>query len=360
MLVAIASNLIGLGRFELMSQLDFHRQQLNEFLDNWQPPVLLNNWLVIERRIRTWWGAYKLWEKQDTFDTAFHEDRMTVRTFEADFDKQVNKKFDKIQIEAKNRFMADSNYTALTAAERATHHQIFNETDVAKSYRADRGIDSSAFAVPGNFTSRERKYEMGLHDLSASLLNHSYSIFDQVHNKANGAHYSLLPLSNEADQEVIYKLTQYAKDRITFPQLYPMVRGYRAEMTRLKLAQDFDMAIGYTAITTPHPPNECGGQRLQYKLRYGLAATTTVAGVVGPVAVTPALYNTKRQAARSFKQILLTRPGKKNEVLIAVRQHAGPFPVYAVRNGNVLQCYDIVEGQMKPNGKTISSNGQMT
>ena len=152
----------------------------------------------------------------------------------------------------------------------------------AQKYHAKRGIDSSPFAVPSNFATREKKYEEGLHDLSASILNHNNPILDQVHNSGHGAHYSFLPLSEEEDQEVIFTLTRYAKTRIPFPLLYPKVRGFRAEMTRVKLAQDYDMAVGYSAIPAVLPSIEGSGAHLAFKLRYGLGNTTTVAGQTRP------------------------------------------------------------------------------
>ncbi len=103
------------------------------------------------------------------------------------------------------------------------HDKIFHKTDEAQKYRANRGIDSSAFANPANFASRETKYDAGLHDLSASLLNPGLSIFDQIHNsdqggklnfkkeEIEGAHFSFLPLSKEEDQLMLYKLIQCAK-----------------------------------------------------------------------------------------------------------------------------------------------------
>jgi hypothetical protein len=47
-----------------------------------------------------------------------------------------------------------------------------------------------------------------------------------------------------------------------------------------------------------------------------------------------------------------------NEIVIAMRQHAGPFPVYAVYDNGTLRCFDIVNGQMvlQP-GQTISAIG---
>lgn len=62
------------------------------------------------------------------------------------------------------------------------------------------------------------KYAAGLHDLSASLLNKDVSIFDQIHNKEDGAHSAFLPLTEEKDQELLFNLILCAKK---VPALYP-------------------------------------------------------------------------------------------------------------------------------------------
>ena len=95
-----------------MSQLEYHRQELNKFLNRWEPAFLANNWLPIERAIDNWWQSYKQWEKQDTFDKAFQDDRMTVRSFPAGFEDQRAKEFTTLNIEA-DRYFADSQYTRL-------------------------------------------------------------------------------------------------------------------------------------------------------------------------------------------------------------------------------------------------------
>jgi hypothetical protein len=77
------------------------------------------------------------------------------------------------------------------------------------------------------------------------------------------------------------------------------------------------------------------------------------------VNVTAELYRARQLAALNFKSILGIRDAK-NEIVIAIRRHMGPFPVYAVRQSGQLKCYDIVEKTMKFNGKTISSAGVMS
>ena len=160
---------------------------------------------------------------------------------------------------------------------------------------------------------------------------------------------------------MLHNLDLMAKQlREMVPALQVKVRGCKAAMTRVKLAQEYDMGVGYSAIKAPKAKADADGYR--YKLRYGLVSTTTVLNEQQQsesVWVDAARYAARQQEALRFKSILGKRDAK-NEIVIAIRHHAGPFPVYAVREGNVLKCYDIVNGDMKENGKTISENGVMT
>jgi hypothetical protein len=277
----------------------------------------------------------------------------------------VRKKFDSISVATYNktlretevRIFADNQYTRLGKDALNAHDRIFHKTDEAGHYHANRGIDSSAFANPENFASREKKYEAGLHDLSASLLNPKLSIFAQIHNSEDGAHFSFLPLSKEEDQGVLFSLIRCGKAlKGRLPELSNLVRDYRAAMTRVKLADEFDMAINYSARPKANP-----GTGPAYTLRYGLGKLTTITGPAGQqtVAVTPAIYAARQQAALKFKSILGKRD-EKNEIVIAIRKHAaGTFPVYATRAGDVLMCYTIRGDEMLLNGKTITSTGVM-
>jgi hypothetical protein len=353
---------------ENSEQLKIHRENLTKYLDL-GATLFRHHWTAVEPLIDKWWDAYKVWEANDTFDKAFRKKRMTVRTFpggDKGFAEQVSKNFgagtislasyDKKTRDTEVRVFADSQYTPLGAEALKEHDRVFHKTDEKSNYMAQRGIDSSAFANPDNFATRETKYAAGLHDLSASLLNPELSIFDQIHNTDKDAHFSFLPLSKEEDQYVLFTLTQYAKTEHLLPALYNKVRRYRAEMTRVKVANEFDMGIVYSAV-----PVADHGAGPAYKLRYGLGKKTTITGPQGQetVMVTPQIYAARRQAAIKFKSIVGIRDGK-NEVVIAIRRHAGRFPVYAVRNGDHLECYNIVNGGMAPDGRRISSNGVMT
>jgi len=352
------------------------------------PAHIQSRWRVVEPLMDQWFTTYKMWERHDGFNTAYCDRRMSVRTFPGpnpekltSFDDQVNKYFARGSISLKNgqevRVYADGSYTPIVDPQAITRHdRAFHNSNEKDKYWAQRGIDSSYFADPANFAERNTKYELGLHDLSASLLNPKLSIFDQVHNSDVGAHFSFLPLSKEEDQLLLYKMVQCAKPlKTTLAQFHNKVRDFRAKITRVKLANEFDMAVGYSAVPVANPVRGTPA----YKLRYGLTSMTTVIGPNGQesVAVTPQLLERRRQTALRFKSILGIRDAK-NEIVIAIRQHAGPFPVYAIRTRNdELECYTIGEVQVQAvddegtnytymkktmalNGRRISKMGWMT
>lgn len=133
----------------------------------------------------------------------------SVRTFAKKFERQYQKKFDTIDIVGTNRIRPDSSYQAVFSRGKQTEHgKAFRDPQETKWYHANRGLDSSAFADPSNFVSRQKKYENGLHDLSASLLNKDIGLFDQIHNKEEGAFFAFLPLPEMEDQALLYKLTR--------------------------------------------------------------------------------------------------------------------------------------------------------
>ena len=373
-------------------QLALHRNQLNDQLIQGAGRVR-DNWLAVNALIESWWTVFQDWETKDTFNDAFAESRMSVRTFDAGFMKQVSKEFkpgtisvtstEKDHVEV--RMFADSKYGSIEGDGAQQHDARFRGPVESLKYQAQRGIDSSKFADPENFKTRDTKYAAGLHDLSASLLNPGVSIFNQIHHHGNKTHFAFLPLCEQEDQELVFNLTQCAKElNLTLPALHDRVRTLRASVTRVKLANEFDMGIGYSAMPVPDWENKVGkpaprgtgiGPKYKpaapvpaYKLRYGLGLFTTIIGPQGQqtVRVTPEIYAARQNAARHFKSILGIRvgEGQKNEIVIAVRKHRGAFPVYAIREGDVLNCYDIADNKdaktMKLNKKSISSAGVMT
>ena len=121
------------------------------------------------------------------------------------------------------------------------------------------------------------------------------------------------------------------------------------------------MGVGYIAF-----PCEDKDEKPQFNLRYGLGNKTKLTKEdyedgnypelgkhVRLVPVTPEIYQKRQKSALRFKSIL-DDVSTTNEMIIAMRQHSGNFPVYAVRNGNKLVCFKINDkGEKQEN-----TNGQ--
>ena len=334
-----------------MSELDTYRNVLNEKImvhRDEAPNVIKADWTNAQMWIDNWWKAYKAWERQDAFNTAVKDDRMTMRSFGSNFDGQVNKEIAKITIATPSRFYSNTQYGGLSPQDRQKHDDEFKKL----TFKAKRGIDAKAFMEPQNFQTRAAKYELGLHDLSVKLLVKDSDIKAQSHHAAQPApHFCFVPLSKGEDQEVIFKLGLYAKVlRNVLPAFYDLIHRYRTKMSRVKVANDYDMGTGYHAIPVANP-----GTDPAYKLRYGLGNTIKVRGG-GLIPRTLQIYR-DRQRDYFYHRANIARLG--NEIVVAFRRHAGPFPIYAVWEKDYLQCFTIDENSkmVTTTGKTISHKG---
>jgi len=314
-----------------------------------------NNWVEAHRLIKNWWDAYKEWEeKEDTFNAAVQDNRMTMRSFGSDFDTQVRK--------TKPVGIGDSRFYGNWAAsgrrevlDPAAHKTAYADMDLPQH---KRGIDTSAYANPANFASRKARYDAGLHDLSVKLVVPGSDLKASSHHAAQPTpHFVFLPLSQGEDQYVIYKLIQCAKalKKDGKPDLDTLVRTYRGLMTRVKLASDYDMGTGYGA--TPTPNRDDG---LEYKVTYGLGGTLKERGKKVPPPTTKTRLQERQQMYFKRRADIVKYGG--NEVVIAMRQHKGGFPVYAVYvpgSPPFFQCFTIdANGRMvTTTGKTITANG---
>lgn len=336
------------------------RQLLNEALLCTKAEDVPGQWLSIKPLITEWWSAYKRWEAQDTFKDAYVEGRMTVRSFKSTFETEVHKQIPRGTLKTPvEKFFADSQRNPLSQNEGMRHLTAFEAPSEHQKYWQDRGLDSSAFAKPSNFISREVKYAHGLHDLSASLIKPGKPLDKQLFSAGDGVHLSFVPLSKEEDQLLMWKLTGLAKRlQGLVPDFYSLVRGYRAKMTRIKLARDYDIGTGFTVTPVANP-----GNGPQYKLKYGVGTTVKVKGVIAPKQISVEeqmrLQGSLQQDQMKFRQILQTVSMDKKqvtEIVIALREHNGPFPVYAVldQTRRVCDCFEIVGGQKRLNGRTIS------
>jgi hypothetical protein len=343
------------------------RIKLNEALACTPTEEIPAQWSGIKPLIVEWWTCYKRWEAQDTFKKAYDEKRMTVRAFKADFDREVHKKLAQSDFSvAPSRIFADSKRTELDEKTQFQHSDAMRDPAARPKYWQDRGIDSTEFAKPANFVSRDAKYTKGLHDLSASLVKPNKPLNLQLFYSGDGQNLAFVPLSKEEDQQVIWKLTVLAKGlQAKLVDFYTLIRGYRAEMTRIKIARDYDLGAGFIASPIANP-----GNGPSYRLKYGLGTTIKVTGKKFPIDLSlvdqQKLQVSLHLEAMNFKRILKTASmdtGQVNEIVIALRKHAGPFPVYAKLRIDLgyCECYDIVADRPVWNGHRISiANGTVT
>ncbi len=188
-----------------------------------------------------------------------------------------------------------------------------------------------------------RKTELGLHDLSASILRNNATITSQLFNAGSFAqktpaqirnilkemhkdskgkdskgkpYYVFMPLSKPQDQKVFHLLNDVAKG-MRGSDLYPLVREIRSKMTRVKLACEHDMGAGFLACAPDNPVNP--------KFRYGHQKTTKTRNSIGMLMPkqdnSAALILTRKSNAMAYDQMLARARGV-NEVTIAYRHHA--------------------------------------
>lgn len=115
-----------------------------------------NNWVAVNGLIESWWTIFEKWEEKDTFNDAFRERRMSVRTFDADFAKQVSKELKPGAISVTStqkddvevRMFADGKYKPFEGNGAQEHDSRFSGPVESKKYHAQRGIDSSKLRLP--------------------------------------------------------------------------------------------------------------------------------------------------------------------------------------------------------------------
>lgn len=305
--------------------------------------------------VAEWFAAFKEWERRDTFAKAFYDNRIAMRTWSDD-----NVKAHTLRIAANRISSRDGTQTATQAPE------LLREFD-AENYQFAVGLMSlSQRTTPGNFNTAEggsRKYSLGLHDMSSTLLDSRRSISEQAHKKDDGTIFSFSPLPEMDDHALFHRLNRLGKQVAgTQPRFHALVRDIRSRMTRVKLAAEHDMGTGFTAVRQDDGP--------RFKLKYGLGAFTKIitgfetdeadmpvpgSGKLGGgrlgtgVKVTPEMWQARRDQALNYKSVLERQLFAKNEITVAYRQHAGQFPVFARfnRDRGIFACFLLNEDGAK-------------
>jgi hypothetical protein len=310
--------------------LDTSRTNLNRYFGPLFETYVRDNWPAAKLLIETWWADYKVWERDDTLSDAYRESRLTSRTWGQGKDLI---KVETIMPPDSRTWDASETSNAVMVPDLRKQVDRFNyKRSVGMASLGERMTPKNFYAVGGEHKSS--KYSMGLHDMSATLLNPKKPIADQAHSKANGTVFSFVPLSDPKDQVVFQTLNRTAKDlRLVIPEFYDLVRQYGSKMTRIKLAAEFDLATGFSAVQRADGSG--------FKIRYGLGnqvkvfdaeKSTDSKGVSKLVPWTQDIETARRQAALDFKSIVARILFDHSEIVVSFRQHAGGFPLFTKYN----------------------------
>lgn len=240
----------------------------------------------VVRFLRAWFNSFKSWEAEETFDRAFSENRMCARMAPSD-SAAVG------VTQTKDTFGPGGKVGTVTLR----YH--IGATPLHQ--------DAANFAAGAS-----KKNELGLHDVSAVLLNSSRPISSQLFSKV-GRQPIFVPIPQEEDLQLLYQIEQVAKVDRQGP-IYDFYVWARARITRIKYGSDEDMKTGFYEYTDHKGKH----------YRYGDARE-------GGVKVDADLLRERRVNALQYKSKVLTgKIADNNEVTLKIRHHAGGFPWAAV------------------------------
>lgn len=341
--------------------LEDSRPALERMLDRKDFALLVKNqWSQVKPHVEAWWTDYKAWEADEKFERAFGNERMTVRWAKRGVEAQMD-------MQAARPGMANLETFQKPRAELKGPAARMQQHQTVKNFELDVGVRGVARRIdPANFCpdtgGASRKAELGLHDMSASLLRNK-DIVAQLFNKPEKGHlYVFMPLALPEDQAVFQRLNGFAKADRSSP-LYPLVRSYRSRMTRLKLACEHDMGTNFVALA----PED----KINPRFRYGIGRLTKIpeldsggrptGKLQSDVDNSPELIAARKEAAINYRQILARELFAVNEITIAYRQHENPaFPMFAEWDGTHFCIFVLTKfGKNKTGQRKITSAGQM-
>jgi hypothetical protein len=230
-----------------------------EFSAGEQPGQLTSasEWEKLEGLAQAWFTDLKDWESDDTFAAAYQGGRMTVRAISGGHQKEDS--FRTIDVSPIDKDGNTSKTAPLsTVGLRSGKDGIQMRMDPANLWK--RGTQ-----VGKNWSG---KYEHGLHDMNASLLNPRRpwyqlkagdgrigqnglveSQYGQMKPYIGGL-YVFMPLPQEADLEIFFILNGLAKTTASPEWFKDSMRGRGQRLTRIKFAQERDMAVKYWDVGT--------------------------------------------------------------------------------------------------------------
>lgn len=320
---------------------------------------ILPEWALYKPLITAWWDKLKETEAGDTLARAFHARRLVLRYIKTGESETVDMSAFHGEGGAKKDKVPRP--TAIDPSLSPVKRLIALNNAASKPQYFKLGLGAKELVArtePANFMpgigGRREKIEMGLYDMSASLLDPRRAISAQTFNTiSNGDIYAFMPLALPADQAVFQKLNAIGKDlRDAHPELYQLVREIRTRMTRIKLACEHDMGTNFTAFDMANTVNP--------RFRYGQSRRTKVPDPQAPTTLikvdnTPAIIR-KRQADAINYHAILTGAFTVNEITVAFREHRGVFPLFGVwstARGLFIEKR-LVDGKLTETGNTIA------
>ena len=311
--------------------------------------MLIHNWHYAKRLICKWFSDYKKWEENDTFEQAFRQGRMTIRYGKRGLT-------DTLPMQA---MPVGSDGTRGPSKEWPFKlgigmYYVLQRTIPTNFLGESHKVELGQYDMSASFLGDSHKVDLGLYDMSASLLNSTKKISEQTFKNSpeSGTKFVFMQLSDPRDQQVFQKLNDWGKRlRDRNKELHDCVRIIRAKMTRIKFAREKDIGTNFGAYDP--------GNKEDPKFKYGPGGT--LKNEFGlPVKIKPTDITTMKDNALNFKRIL-TESKNVNEIVIAYRQHAGIFPIFA-EFSKAENCFEVFrfiseQGLIEKTGVVVTDVG---
>jgi hypothetical protein len=275
-----------------MTELSDARAKLKTQLDK----IIIQEDLFVP--LANWFNALKEWEKNDGFESALKDRRMTARVTDV--------------------WGVRREYTG----RKGTPDFFLRPGLIGVKHRL----------LPDNF---DEKYDRGLHTVPAVLLNPGFNITSQLF-CGPFAYCVFMPLPPQEDLQIYNQLKSfYGMNKLMFPELsadlYDRLVHIRRRMTRIHLANEKDMGAAYGAFT------KTGKSNRTYSLKYGFHDVTSKAfdkSKTDTFRDNALFYQDKLKIEldplqkANLKKLPDSTADRNNEVTIKYRQHDGHFPLF--------------------------------
>ncbi len=286
-----------------------------------------DTWAGRKREIDAWWSRLRDAEAAETWQTAFAQNRMSAR--------QIG-----------STSVMGGTFTV---------QNKFDRRNAARSrtIELDRGAGGIlARLVPANFfdpeTGRGRKDELGLHDLSATLLDSTkdpLTVLGQLKPYKDSI-VVFMPVPTEDDAQIFHAIT-------TLRDPDGADLGVkRSSFTHIRFAQGSDMhtTLVDVSLRPEDPP----------KIRYGVTGRVQRARGEDEVMADDTDLAARRTNALRHSVILGAGAVQKvNEIVMAYRAHRSAlFPLFAKWDGNTKRFNALARTTLRPTGAYVTESGE--